>query len=605
MKKETKKKLCIFGYFVALISLFIGGIFLFKTNDMRDGKLNIDLVIRKEKVEEHVDNLEEFKTYFEPYISELNSTSGDTDYFETSTYSEQEESYTVTVHTRRVDKLKGLGEMRYGLSENFFEHNTNNVDLIDEIYDGKIRQNLSRTYMDGSTKLFTFTTADRLQNKYSVQIKDDENNKFLSKEDAVKRIEASGGHVVAFELIDLQLVDEIKFNVHGDIRFVSSLKTPIGEIKNIKQEGRTITITPVKAFATVNGVQTETNLYIGYFAYTQYLSPVLTSLFICLGILLATIIYFGVFRGYFKKIFSKKTLKKMWKYRALLCVIVPALVLLVIFRYMPMVWLSAGFMEYDLLEGLNSEWVGLKYFEGVFLAKNTAEMYRIFRNTIFISVIRIASNIPFILFLALVINSMKQKKAKTIFQSLSLIPYFLSWVAVGGLFYSLLNSESGLINRLLGITTDWYHVSEPWWMILSLSSLWKGMGWSAIIYIAAMCQIDPEQYEAARIDGCGPLRQALTVTIPGIMGVICLQLILDTANIMRDNFDQIYAMTNGATYGPIMDTVDVVGRISYTALEKGNFGSATAIGLIQGAIGTALVVLTNKIVKKTDNEGIM
>ena len=136
MKKETKKKLCIFGYFVALIGLFIGGIFLFHTNDMRDGKLNIDLVIRKEKVEEHVENLEEFKTYFEPYIANLNSASGDTDFFETSNYSEQSESYTVTVHTRRVDKLKGLGDMRYGLSENFFEHNTNNVDLIDEIYEG-------------------------------------------------------------------------------------------------------------------------------------------------------------------------------------------------------------------------------------------------------------------------------------------------------------------------------------------------------------------------------------------------------------------------------------------------------------------------------------
>ena len=272
---------------------------------------------------------------------------------------------------------------------------------------------------------------------------------------------------------------------------------------------------------------------------------------------------------------------------------------------MPMAWLSAGFMEYDLLEGLNSEWVGLKYFKGVFMATNTPEMYRIFRNTIFISVIRIASNLPFILFLAMVINGMKSKKPKTIFQSLSLIPYFLSWVAVGGLFYSLLNSESGLINRLLGLTTDWYTTPDPWWMLLSISSLWKGMGWSAIIYIAAMCSIDPEQYEAARIDGCGPIRQAFTVTLPGIMGVVCLQLILDTANIMRDNYDQIFAMINGQTIGPIQETVDVVGRISFTSLRNGNFGSATAIGLIQGVIGCALVVLTNSIVKKTDNEGIM
>lgn len=603
MKQSTKRKLIVFGYLFSLVALFVGGIFLFKTNDMQDGKLNIDLVIRKEKVEEHVDNLEEFKTYFEPYINELNATSGDTDYFETSNYSEQSSTYTVTVHTRRVDKLKGLGDIRYGLSENFFEHNTNNVDLIDEIYEGKIRQNLSRTYQDGSKKLFKFSATDRLMNKYSVQLK--ENDQFIEKEEAFNRISQGGGHVIAFQLIDLKLVDEIKFNVHGNIRFVSTLKTPTGDINNIKQDGKTITISPVKCYASVDNVQVETNLFIGYFAYTQYISPVLLSLFICLGILLLTILYFGIFRGYFRKIFSKKTLKKLWKYRSLLCILVPALFLLFVFRYMPMAWLTAGFMDYDLLEGLNSEWVGLKYFERIFLAKNTAEMYRIFRNTIFISVIRIVSNLPFILFLALIINSMKRKRAKTIFQSITLVPYFLSWVAVGGLFYSLLNSESGLINRFLGLTIDWYHISEPWWCILSVSSLWKGMGWAAIIYIAAMCQIDPEQYEAARIDGCGPLRQALTVTIPGIMGVICLQLILDTANIMRDNYDQILAMINGQTIGIIQQTTDVVGRISYTSLRDGNFGSATAIGLIQGVIGTALVVLTNKIVKKTDNEGIM
>lgn len=120
-----------------------------------------------------------------------------------------------------------------------------------------------------------------------------------------------------------------------------------------------------------------------------------------------------------------------------------------------------------------------------------------------------------------------------------------------------------------------------------------------------MCTIDESLYEAARIDGCGPVRQAFTVTLPGIAGVVCLQLILDISNIMKDNYDQIYAMVNGQTLGQIQETVDVVGRIAFTSLRDGNFGSATAIGLIQGVIGCILVIIANRIVKKSDNEGII
>ena len=602
-KKTWKQKLLIIGYVITLIGIFIGGIFLFSNNNMRDGILNLDLNISKDKVSQEITNVEEFKGYFNQYLSYLNSASKDTDFYEAKNYKETEDKYIVSLHTRRVDKLKGLGVIRYNLSESYFVHDTNAIDEFENIYNGNFREKLTRVYSDKSEGTFIKYSSDE---NYKVNILDKDTGLPLSLDEAVNLVSAQGSKFISFSLIDLEFVDSISFKVDGRFKFVSTLVGEDGNYNNITTEGNKITITPikVKAVSTVLG-SVETNLFIGYFAYYQNISPVLLSAIISGSILVLTGLYFGIFKGYFKKIFCLKNFKKLFKFRYLFILIIPALACLIIFRYLPMTYLSAGFMEYDLLEGLNSEWVGLKHFQRIFMAENTKEMYRIFRNTIFISVIRIVSNIPFILFLAMVINGMKQKKVKTVFQSLSLIPYFLSWVAVGGLFYSLLNSESGLINRLLGLTTDWYHISEPWWALLSLSSLWKGMGWSAIIYIAAMCSIDPEQYEAARIDGCGPIRQAFTVTLPGIMGVVCLQLILDTANIMRDNYDQIFAMINGQTIGTIQETVDVVGRISYTSLRDGNFGSATAIGLIQGAIGCALVVITNKIVKKTDNEGIM
>ena len=613
MNPKLKSKLCIIGYFVLLVAVFIGGIFLFRTNDMRDGKLNIELTVQKEKVEDQVSDLSEFKTFFEDYLNVLNDeckNNTEDDFYQSGSYKETEDAYKVVVHTRRVDKLGGLGNITYGLTSQYFENSTNNIDTFENNYEGKIRENFVRVFPDGTKANYKNVS---LTESYDINILDKETNNPVSLETAKEMVARKGAHFVSFKLLDLSLVDSISFKVDGKFRFTSTLVNGNDVYENIKVDGNKITITPIECSVRRTILDGEnsvtetikTNIFVGYFSYEQNISPVVISLIITGSILLATILYFGIFKGYFKKVFSKRTLRRVFKFRYLFVLLVPALFLLVIFRYMPMAWLSAGFMEYDLLEGLNSEWVGLKYFKGVFMATNTPEMYRIFRNTIFISVIRIASNLPFILFLAMVINGMKSKKPKTIFQSLSLIPYFLSWVAVGGLFYSLLNSESGLINRLLGLTTDWYTTPDPWWMLLSISSLWKGMGWSAIIYIAAMCSIDPEQYEAARIDGCGPIRQAFTVTLPGIMGVVCLQLILDTANIMRDNYDQIFAMINGQTIGPIQETVDVVGRISFTSLRHGNFGSATAIGLIQGVIGCALVILTNSIVKKTDNEGIM
>lgn len=613
MNPKLKSKLCIIGYFILLVAVFIGGIFLFRTNDMRDGKLNIELTVQKEKVEDQASDLSEFKTFFEDYLNVLNDeckNNTEDDFYQSGSYKETEDAYKVVVHTRRVDKLGGLGNITYGLTSQYFENSTNNIDTFENNYEGKIRENFVRVFPDGTKANYKNVS---LTESYDINILDKETNNPVSLETAKEMVARKGAHFVSFKLLDLSLVDSISFKVDGKFRFTSTLVNGNDVYENIKVDGNKITITPIECSVRRTILDGEnsvtetikTNIFVGYFSYEQNISPVVISLIITGSILLVTILYFGIFKGYFKKVFSKRTLRRVFKFRYLFVLLVPALFLLVIFRYMPMAWLSAGFMEYDLLEGLNSEWVGLKYFKGVFMATNTPEMYRIFRNTIFISVIRIASNLPFILFLAMVINGMKSKKPKTIFQSLSLIPYFLSWVAVGGLFYSLLNSESGLINRLLGLTTDWYTTPDPWWMLLSISSLWKGMGWSAIIYIAAMCSIDPEQYEAARIDGCGPIRQAFTVTLPGIMGVVCLQLILDTANIMRDNYDQIFAMINGQTIGPIQETVDVVGRISFTSLRNGNFGSATAIGLIQGVIGCALVILTNSIVKKTDNEGIM
>ena len=613
--KDKKSLLFKILYSVVLAGIFLSVGTLAKSKNMENGKIDsVEIEVKKEKVSE-LDDLPGFESYFDNYIKELNTESGNYyqyPYYQVNGYSENGTSYLVDLKTRRVDKLKGLGVFDYSLSESFFANDNTREETLERLYQHKNSKIINRRYADGHINRFKINDYD-----YSLRMRDISDNSKLGIAEAKRSISEKGNHVVYFNLIDLNLIDSLKFKVNGRIKYFSSLERDGSEINNISIQGNEVTITPVNVNATGTDIQNtdeygnpisvtgDFGLYVGYFVYQQNISSWLISGFVVIGILLSTILYFGIVKHKFKETFSRENFKKVFKFRTLYVILIPALILLVVFRYLPMLWLSAGFMDYNLLEGLNSEWVGGEYFYGILYAQNTPEMYRIFRNTIFISFIRIVTNLPFILFLALVINSMKKKKIKTVFQGLTMIPYFLSWVAIGGLFYSLLNSESGLVNRLFALTTDWYSVSEPWWMLLSLSSLWKGMGWSAIIYIAAMCQIDPQQYEAARIDGCGPIRQAFTVTLPGIMNVLCLQLILDISNLMRDNFDQIFAMTNGKITSTISDTVDVVGRISYTSLLNSNFGSATAIGLIQGIIGCVLVVFANHIVKKSDNDGIM
>ncbi|MBR1867609.1 MAG: sugar ABC transporter permease [Clostridia bacterium] len=554
----------------------------------------------KSEGEENAD-LDGFRNNLSVYIDNINGKSKDTDMLSFGDCYEGEDVFSAVVSTRRLnEQIVGLGSIIGGSSKNFVENNTKNLETVEDFYEGFISEKLFRIYSDGSVATHEIKSRD---NDISLKAKSVNSGEIISFEDFKVALVNNNYKILFFELVDLEYTDEIVFNLPGNVKYLSAMIDGGSgeEIRTLSAEGSTVTVkaTPL-VFSTG-----EKQAFFGYFVYEESLSPwAIAGIVVGVAALLA-LAYFGFIKGGFKAFFAGKVWKRMVRYKFLYLLLLPAFSLVIIFRYMPMLWLSAGFMDYNLLEGLGSEWVGLKYFKGVFFATNTAEMYRIFRNTIFISLIRIASNLPVILLLAMLVNSIKNRKIRTAFQTVSFIPYFLSWVAVGGIFNALLNPNNGVINGVFGLSTNWYGDPEPWWAILSVSSLWKGMGWGTLIYISAMCNIDGELYEACSLDGGGTLRQLWTVTLPGIMNIICLQLILDVSNIMRDNYEQILAMTNGQVTGPIQETVDVVGRISYTALSKGNFGSATAIGLIQGVIGSILVLITNKIVKKTENEGII
>lgn len=305
---------------------------------------------------------------------------------------------------------------------------------------------------------------------------------------------------------------------------------------------------------------------------------------------------------------QSKTFKNIVKCRWLYLIILPAVVLIFLFCYLPMAGIVIAFQDFNLLEGFaGSEWVGFKAFELVFVNPSTAN-YMAVRNTIYIAVIRIASNFPVILIFALLLHEISNRKARSAVQAISYIPAFISWIAVGGLANNLFTQDGGALNKILASLglpeVSWYNEPDYWWAILSVSSLWKGMGWGTLIYMSAMGAINSELYDACLIDGGGRFRQMTTVTIPGISNVIMLQLLLDVASIVRDDADQIMAMTNSS---PALDrTTAVIGTtLISTITGGGNYASATALGIVQGLVGLVLVLVMNSIVKKTECEGLL
>ena len=304
--------------------------------------------------------------------------------------------------------------------------------------------------------------------------------------------------------------------------------------------------------------------------------------------------------------FTGKTWASIKKYKLMYLIALPAVAVIAVFCYAPMFGLVIAFQDYNLLEGMwGSEWVGFKTFYNLLINPDT-QTYRYLRNTMYISVIRILTNFPMIIIFALLLREIKSDKARGTIQTISYIPNFISWVAVSGIAYNLFSKYGGLFNRIIvacgGEVVDFYSIEDPWWYIMAISSLWKGMGWSTLIYMSTMGTIDGELYDACLIDGGGRWHQATVVTIPGLSNVIAMQLLLDSASILGDSADQILAMSNGAS----LSNLNVIGTSMIANITGGgDLPFSTALGLVQGIVGLLMVLLTNSVVKKTESEGIL
>ncbi|MGP0584177.1 ABC transporter permease [Paenibacillus timonensis] len=295
-------------------------------------------------------------------------------------------------------------------------------------------------------------------------------------------------------------------------------------------------------------------------------------------------------------------LTKLAKYRWQYVMVLPAVVLLFLFSYVPMVGIQVAFKEFQIGTTIwNSPWVGLENF--AFLQDD--QFWLVVRNTVYIAVLKFVFGFPAPILLALLINELRHNGFKRFVQSVSYLPHFFSWIVVAYILQSFLTLDGGLVNQLianLGGDPVFFLGSTQWFRpMIVTSSLWKEVGWNTILYLAAITTIDPQLYEAAKVEGAGKWAQMRHITLPGMMPTISIVLILSMPSLIAVGMDQIYPLMNPANQ-PVADVLDTY--ILRSGLQQGYFGMATAVGMLSSLLSLILVIGTNQLSRKVNGEGL-
>ena len=302
----------------------------------------------------------------------------------------------------------------------------------------------------------------------------------------------------------------------------------------------------------------------------------------------------------------KKTLRKhIYEYRWIYALGLPGLIVLFLFCYMPMRGLLMAFQDYNPHLGLlHSKWVGIKHFEALF---QDPKFYNMLKNTLIISGLSLLT-FPAPIFLALIMNEVRNAKFKKLVQTSVYLPHFLSWAIVASLTFFLLSTEQGLVNKianLLGYESTAYLFSTKWiYLVIVIQSLWKSIGWGSIVYLAAISGIDQSLYEAAKMDGANKFQCMMKITLPSIMPTVAVMLILRMGTIISVDFEQVFLMNNAMVKSKL-EVFEVYIYNNSIASGSTQYSYTTAIGLFKSVINTALVIFTNWITNRKGYDGVM
>jgi len=283
-----------------------------------------------------------------------------------------------------------------------------------------------------------------------------------------------------------------------------------------------------------------------------------------------------------------KRFAKEWPLHLLL---LPALILVIIFCYVPMAGIAIAFEKFIPSKGIfGSEWVGWNNFKYMMEYPGIGQ---IMYNTLFIAVMKIVGGLLVPITIAILLNEVRKEVFKRTVQTLVYLPHFLSWVLLGGILIDILSPSSGIVNQFLGlfgINPIFFLGSNSWFpYTLVISDVWKEFGFSTIVYLAALTSINPALYEAAEVDGASRWKQTFHITLPGMLPIIVLMATLSVGNILNAGFEQIFNLYGPAVYesGDIVDTF--VYRMGF---EQVHYGLATAVGLLKSVVSLFLLSLS-------------
>lgn len=301
---------------------------------------------------------------------------------------------------------------------------------------------------------------------------------------------------------------------------------------------------------------------------------------------------------------ARKVLKRYWP---LYLMLVPGLVYLVINNYIPMAGIVVAFKQYNVRDGIyGSPNIGLKNFEFLF---KTNDAWLITRNTILYNLVFIVLGTVLAIAVAILLNEIRSKQAKQLYQTFILIPYLISMVVVSYLVFAFLSDANGFLNNsvLAALGKEpisWYNAPQYWPFILVVVNIWKGLGYNCILYYATICGIDHSLYEAAVVDGASRWQQVVHITLPCLKSTIIILTLMSLGGIFRSDFGLFYQVPMNS--GALIDVTNTIDTYVYRGLMKtNNIGMSSAAGVYQSVVGFILVVTANLVVRRIDNESAL
>lgn len=305
---------------------------------------------------------------------------------------------------------------------------------------------------------------------------------------------------------------------------------------------------------------------------------------------------------------EKKAVKKKGGYgimrnKFLYLMILPGFIYFVIFKYLPMGGLIISFQDYQPYLGISdSPWVGMKHFVRLFTEPT---FFMLLSNTLILFALNIVIFFPLPIILALMLNEVRHRYFKNAIQTIIYIPHFMSWVIIVSITYVFLNVDGGVINEMLaavGLPKVSFLTSPEWLRTMYMAQIiWKELGWSTIIYLAAITVVDTQLYEAAEMDGASRWRKTWHVTLPAIRPVIITLLILKIGSTLDLGFEHMYLLLNSLN----REVAEIFDTYIYTAgLKNGQLSFSTAVGLFKGLVGLILIMLANRLAKKFGEDGV-